>query len=133
MTKNDQPDPIDVQVGITIRRVRKERGLSQTEIATAIGITFQQFQKYERGANRISASMLVKTARVLGVRAGDLLPEEGDLPPAEYNLRLATVKGAGELLERYEAIRFPRYRRSLLQLAQALAAEGGDDEVEAAE
>ena len=56
------PDPIDVAVGARIRNRRLWLGLSQTQLADALGVTFQQVQKYERGANRVSASMLVKSA-----------------------------------------------------------------------
>ena len=52
------PDPIDVAVGARVRIRRRWLGFSQTQLATALGITFQQVQKYERGANRVSASML---------------------------------------------------------------------------
>ena len=61
------PDPIDVAVGLRLRTLRKSRGMSQEQLGRALGITFQQIQKYERGTNRISASMLVKSARALSV------------------------------------------------------------------
>ncbi|HYD43914.1 MAG TPA: helix-turn-helix transcriptional regulator, partial [Phenylobacterium sp.] len=48
----DEPDPIDVAVGARIRLRRKQLGISQSKLADAIGVTFQQVQKYERGANR---------------------------------------------------------------------------------
>ena len=56
-------DPIDVAVGARIRLLRKVRGLSQQALAEAAGVTFQQIQKYERGANRVSASMLTRIAK----------------------------------------------------------------------
>ncbi|MDP3749308.1 MAG: helix-turn-helix transcriptional regulator, partial [Phenylobacterium sp.] len=52
------PDPIDTQVGMQIRARRKSIGSSQSTLAEAIGVSFQQVQKYERGANRVSASMM---------------------------------------------------------------------------
>ena len=55
-------DPIDIAVGARIRLLRKVRGLSQQALAEAAGVTFQQIQKYERGANRVSASMLSRIA-----------------------------------------------------------------------
>jgi transcriptional regulator with XRE-family HTH domain len=61
------PDPIDVHVGDRIRARRKLLGQSQDELAKALGITFQQIQKYERGANRISASMMFRAATAQGV------------------------------------------------------------------
>ena len=57
--------PVDLYVGARLRIRRKVLGLSQTQLAEALGITFQQVQKYERGANRISASKLYEAARLL--------------------------------------------------------------------
>jgi transcriptional regulator with XRE-family HTH domain len=58
-----------------VRLVRRQRGLSQAALAEGIGLTFQQIQKYERGANRISCSKLVEIATLLGVRPGYLLDD----------------------------------------------------------
>jgi transcriptional regulator with XRE-family HTH domain len=58
---------IDVHVGARVRIRRKALGISQERLANELGLTFQQVQKYERGSNRISASKLYETARVLGV------------------------------------------------------------------
>ena len=63
----DGPDPIDVHVGGRIRLRRTLMGLSQTGLGEVIGLTFQQVQKYERGANRVSASMLYRIAEALDV------------------------------------------------------------------
>lgn len=60
-------NPIDLHVGNRLRTRRTLLGLSQTVLAEAIGLTFQQVQKYERGANRISASRLYDLSQVLGV------------------------------------------------------------------
>ena len=59
------PHPVDACVGLAVRELRKARGRSQAELARAIGLTFQQVQKYERGANRISASKLVEIGAFL--------------------------------------------------------------------
>lgn len=61
------PDPIDVHVGKRLRLRRTLLGMSQEQLAAAVGVTFQQIQKYERGSNRVSASRLYDVARVLGV------------------------------------------------------------------
>jgi transcriptional regulator with XRE-family HTH domain len=58
MTKTFVPHPVDVHVGARIRLRRKEMGISQTDLADVLGLTFQQVQKYERGSNRVSASKL---------------------------------------------------------------------------
>ncbi len=117
------PDPIDMEVGLNLRRVRRERGLSQAEVGEALGITFQQVQKYERGANRVSASMLVKAARFMGVRAADLLPAEVTSKTADALLRrLVDTPAAGRAVEAFCAIPSPALRRTVLQLMRALAA-----------
>lgn len=61
------PHPVDIHVGAQLRLVRKVRGMSQEALAEKLGITFQQVQKYERGANRISASKLYEAAQALCV------------------------------------------------------------------
>ena len=70
------PNPVDKHVGSRIRTRRLLVGLSQEKLGEGLGITFQQVQKYERGANRISASRLQQASRVLGV-------------PIEYSTRWA--------------------------------------------
>src|SRR5579875_2681660 len=123
------PDPIDVAVGLRLRTLRKSRGMSQDQLGKALGITFQQIQKYERGTNRISASMLVKSARALSVAPTALLPEEGDptpRSPAVLTL-LAQMRGLEELVEVYARIKSPRVRRAVLQLSRTLAAETDTD------
>lgn len=66
MTRRD-PNFIDVHVGNRIRMRRQLVGMSQEKLGELLGITFQQVQKYEKGANRISASRLYLSAKVLGV------------------------------------------------------------------
>ncbi len=61
------PDPIDRHVGRRVRMRRVMLGLSQTTLGNAVGVTFQQLQKYEKGSNRISASRLTQIANVLKV------------------------------------------------------------------
>ncbi|MGF1561841.1 MAG: helix-turn-helix domain-containing protein [Geminicoccaceae bacterium] len=63
----DRPHPIDVYVGKRLRARRTLIGMSQERLADELGITFQQIQKYERGANRVGSSRLFEVARVLGV------------------------------------------------------------------
>lgn len=64
------PDPVDVNVGQRILRRRKMIGQSQDALAAALGVSFQQVQKYEKGANRVSASMLARAASSQGVAPG---------------------------------------------------------------
>lgn len=122
-------DPIDVGVGARIRIRRRELGVSQGVLADHLGLTFQQVQKYERGANRVSASMLVRIAEKLQCSVGYLVGEEGgsagDLDGAQL-ARLAS-SGVAELVEAYNAIQSPRARAALMQLARSMA-EGEAEE-----
>src|SRR6476469_6209872 len=65
--KIETTNPIDVRVGARLRLRRNMLGLSQERLGEAIGLTFQQVQKYERGANRIAASRLHELSRVLNI------------------------------------------------------------------
>jgi transcriptional regulator with XRE-family HTH domain len=82
--KDDGPDPIDVYIGSRVRAQRVSLRTSQTKLGEAIGLTFQQIQKYESGMNRIGASNMVKIAKALGVTAAYLFEgadqfEEGNV------------------------------------------------------
>lgn len=76
----DTPNPVDLHVGAAIRTRRRLVGVSQEALAAALGLTFQQVQKYERGSNRVSASKLYEIARRLGVGIGHFF--EGLADPA---------------------------------------------------
>ena len=77
----DIPHPVDVHVGTRVRLRRTLLGMSQEKLGEAIGLTFQQVQKYERGTNRIGASRLYELSRVLDVPVGFFF-EEIDPAPA---------------------------------------------------
>ena len=63
----NKPDPIDVHVGSRVRLRRILLGMSQSKLGDALGLTFQQIQKYERGANRIASSRIYKLSKILDV------------------------------------------------------------------
>jgi transcriptional regulator with XRE-family HTH domain len=112
---------VDVEVGRRIRELRRARGLSQTELATAAGVTFQQLQKYERGANRVSASKLVKVAAHLSVPASYLLGEQEGPAPAPFGgLPPELVRLVGAL----DQVKSPKVREALHALVLALAEAG---------
>ena len=115
----EKRDQIDIEVGLSLRRLRRERGLSQGDLGSALGITFQQIQKYERGTNRVSASMLVKAARALNVRAADILPADDSPPAPAFTHQYAQVRGVEDLVAAYCALPM-RWRRNLLQLARVM-------------
>lgn len=117
------PDPIDVGVGARIRIRRREIGVSQTSLGEHLGLTFQQVQKYERGTNRVSASMLVRIAERLQCTVAFLVGEaSGGAGHLEGALlaRLASP-GVAELVEAFNAIENPRSRNALMHLARSMA------------
>jgi transcriptional regulator with XRE-family HTH domain len=116
------PDSIDVEVGMRIRLRRKAQKISQQMLAESLGLTFQQVQKYERGTNRVSASMLVKIARRLETTVGDLVGEDGSSSGATHRFStLLAGPGALELLSAFAELEEPRLRRSVLKLVEAMA------------
>lgn len=132
------PNPIDVHVGARIRLRRRSLGISQERLAEDLGLTFQQVQKYERGANRVSASKLYEIARSLQISVtfffDDLAdPSEGrraGLAEATANpfanSFLMTPEGL-ELAELFPKIRRPRVRRRILELVRSMADEEEDE------
>jgi len=114
------PDPIDIAVGARIRTRRRATGFSQTQLAESLGITFQQVQKYERGANRVSASMLVRIAAKLETSVAALVGEEGVSAPATMVAR-ASKSAADDITALYGRITSTDSRRALMTLAKALA------------
>jgi transcriptional regulator with XRE-family HTH domain len=119
------PNPVDRHVGMRIRMRRKELGISQERLAGAVGITFQQIQKYERAANRVSASKLWELAQALGISIAyfyDGLTEmEADGGSQRNSLQdfLLTPEGL-ELAACFPRIGSLRLRRKVLELVRAL-------------
>lgn len=117
------PDPIDVRVGLRIRVARKGLGLTQTALADALGLSFQQVQKYERGANRVSASMLVRTARFLDVPVAHLLDEpDGLADPGAPQPAIIMAPGALEALKAFNQVPAER-RLAVLNVIRACGPE----------
>jgi transcriptional regulator with XRE-family HTH domain len=119
--------PIDVLVGQNIRICRLQKGLSQGELGRRIGVTFQQVQKYEKGANRVGASRLTQIADVLGVPLLTLFDgsttaahhaEPEDTPRA-----LLANPHSLRLLQGFDRIGSDAARSALLRLVDALASE----------
>jgi transcriptional regulator with XRE-family HTH domain len=114
------PDPIDVAVGARVRIRRRWLGFSQTQLANALGITFQQVQKYERGSNRVSASMLVKIAAKLETTVAALVGEDGQAPVEAIIYAQLATPGATDLLAAFAQIPDGEARRALLTIATGL-------------
>jgi transcriptional regulator with XRE-family HTH domain len=130
----DGPHPIDRHVGLRIRMRRKEMSFSQEKLAEALGLTFQQVQKYERGANRVSASKLWEVAQALKTSVSYFYEGLAEAP-GETPLGLATPSAQDflltnegmELAATFPKIVRPRLRRKVLELVRAMVEGDNDD------
>jgi transcriptional regulator with XRE-family HTH domain len=119
------PDRLDQALGLAIRLRRHAKGLSQSSLGEAIGVSFQQIQKYERGTNRVSFSTMVRICDALGCHVSDLVSEVEQLGVgASRGGDTLTQPEAAPMLEALAEIRSPGVRRAVLELARSLAKEG---------
>src|SRR5581483_5237335 len=89
---------LEVAIGARMRTRRRQLGLSQSDLAERLGVSFQQVQKYERGANRVAASTLLCAAHALGVTIGWLVGEDQSLDSGDEDIfRALSRPGALEL------------------------------------
>jgi transcriptional regulator with XRE-family HTH domain len=128
------PSPIDVHVGARLRLRRTLLGMTQTSLGDAIGLTFQQVQKYERGANRIGASRLFHLSQILDVSIeyffGDMPADVAAKSPAQWRGRAKkppsyepdpmAKRETLELVRAYYKITDPQIRKRLRELTKAL-------------
>lgn len=135
-----KPNPVDVHVGSRVRLRRTLLGLSQEKLGEAIGLTFQQVQKYERGANRIGASRLWDLSRVLDVPVSFFFEEMDDSVASrsprnvmrgaeeveETEADPMTKRETLELVRAYYRIVDPQVRKRIYDLAKTLAVSGED-------
>ncbi len=112
---------IDVVLGGCIRASRIAGGLSQTELGQRVGVSFQQVQKYERGANRISASMLVLLAAALGVSAAELLAMADGASRTGIAPDLACDAQERELLNSFRSVSSRMKRKAIVDLVVEIA------------
>lgn len=126
-----QPAEIDAHVGRRVRSRRKTMGVSQSQLAEGLGLTFQQIQKYENGANRISASKLYQTAKLLKVPVGFFYeglddpasPEGDDYTQAWSRVmdELLAEPNGQALAEAFVQIRRRSLKKALSEMARVLA------------
>lgn len=131
------PNPIDLHVGARIRMRRKLLGVSQEKLAEELGLTFQQVQKYERGANRVSASKLYEIARTLSAPVSyffeglsdPALAASGHDAQGEVSMHdfLMTPEGL-ELAAAFPRIKRGRVRRRVLDLVRSMIDDQEADE-----
>jgi transcriptional regulator with XRE-family HTH domain len=135
MARDGVPHGIDLHVGFRVRQRRKQEGMSQDTLATQLGLTFQQIQKYERGTNRISASKLHDISIALKVSIeyffagyGDGAENEGFVASASeetVSRFLSSAEGI-ELAEIFPRVKNPKWRRRIVELAKTISDEAGD-------
>lgn len=139
MASKGFPNPIDVHVGNRIRVRRTLLGMSQESLADAIGLTFQQIQKYEKGANRVSSSRLLDIAGVLDVEIQFFFAEmsaavakqtpsqlihDNELPDTAFDKDPMARRETLELVRAYYAISEPAVRKRLRDLVASVAKNG---------
>ena len=121
-----QPHPTDKHVGNRVRMRRLLLGMNQETLANALGLTFQQVQKYEGGANRVSASRLSQIAEILSVTIDYFFSElaAGDTAGAAPHMAREQMQRpeAIDLIRAYYAIADQRVRHQFLDMIKAVAA-----------
>jgi len=131
------PNPIDIHVGSRVRMRRMMVGMSQEKLGEALGLTFQQIQKYEKGANRIGASRLHQIASALGVQIeffyegapnpeGELAGGFAEDPNPPYMTDFLSTSDGLQLMRAFVRVRDSRVRKRIVDLVEALAE--ADDE-----
>lgn len=126
------PDPIDIHVGSRVRLRRTLLGMSQEKLGDALGLTFQQIQKYERGANRIGSSRLFKLSQILDVPVSfffDDMPEAveqanrglAEAPAEPFEADQLSKRETLELVRAYYRVGDAKVRKRIFELVKAVA------------
>jgi len=133
MPEKKKPNPIDIHVGSRVRLRRTMLGMSQEKLGEHLGITFQQIQKYEKGANRIGASRLQQIARVLNTPVAFFFEDApGHQPPApgfaeaespDYVVDFLSSSEGLQLNRAFVKIKDAKVRRKIVEMVRALADE----------
>ncbi len=137
MTAN--PNPVDIHVGSRVRLRRTLLGMSQEKLGNALGLTFQQVQKYERGTNRIGSSRLFLLSRILDVPVSfffdDMSPEVAagqrgfaEAEQANFDQDDLAKRETLELVRAYYKITDPAVRKRLFDLVKAVGGQPIDED-----
>lgn len=127
-----KPNPIDIHVGSRVRLRRTMLGMSQEKLGESLGITFQQIQKYEKGANRIGASRLQEIANVLNTPVSFFFDDApsgqktrgggfSDSDSANYVVDFLSSSEGLQLNRAFVKIKDPKVRRKIVEMVRALA------------
>ena len=112
---------VDQTVGARITAMRKAKGLSQADLGVAVGVTFQQIQKYEKGINRVGASRLQQIAKCLDVPVSTLFEDNAEMAKQPGDLLLLGTHGAVTLLKAFAEIENNELRRNVLAIVRDIA------------
>jgi transcriptional regulator with XRE-family HTH domain len=134
MAEKKKPNPIDIHVGSRVRLRRTMLGISQEKLGEHLGITFQQIQKYEKGANRIGASRLQEIARVLNTPIAFFFEDAPGTPAsaqagfgegesADYVVDFLSSSEGLQLNRAFVKIKDPKVRKKIVEMVRALADE----------
>ncbi len=132
--RSEHPHPVDIHVGSRVRLRRKYLGLSQEKLGSAIGLTFQQVQKYERGANRIGSSRLWELSQILKVPVSYFFEEMSDAvlsggfaegEQASFEDDPLSRKEAIDLVRSYYRITDPKMRKQVADLIKSMGNQSG--------
>lgn len=122
------PHPVDVHVGMRVWQSRRLRGMTQAHLAEQLDLTFQQVQKYETGANRISASRLAAIAELLELPIGfffaELAPADSSIASAQQYRDRLLLPETIDLIRYFGGINDLEIKKTFLALVQAAAASG---------
>jgi transcriptional regulator with XRE-family HTH domain len=131
-----KPGSVDKEIALRIKACRASKGLSQTELAAQLGVTFQQVQKYEQGINRIGAGRLFEMARVFGIPVQTFFPsaEKADANDSCDTLKISEFMLSTDgwrLCRAFLEIASPQTRKTIIALVQQLSdaekARGGSE------
>lgn len=111
---------VDAHLGRRLKVRRRQLGISQQALAERLGVSFQQVQKYEKGANRLSAAMLYEASRALSLPVSSFFDGLGEAGTGATQAELAASPEGAELANAYLAIRRPALRSGLLSIAREL-------------
>jgi transcriptional regulator with XRE-family HTH domain len=117
------PQAVDVHVGARIRARRMMLGVSQEKLGEALGITFQQIQKYERGTNRVSCSMLFGISKALGTEPAHFF-EELDAGPDTATREVAALDAAGVKIAIEASSLTPAQREAIRSVIRVIRGDG---------
>ena len=123
--KKRRPNSTDIQVGEAIRAHRLIAGMSQKDLADRLGVSFQQVQKYEKGANRVGAGRLPQIAGIFGIPISALFEANANTLPGEAAgaapVTLIADKSALRLLTSFARLKNRGIRHSLIELVGRIA------------